>query len=107
MKNRRFSVRTFLVLCLATVSMAGTDVALAQDELSPQGSVFAMLPDSPISLQLHEADLKSVLRSLGKEFKLNLLVHEDVSGVITLGLENIAFRDAFQAIARTRGTPGR
>jgi len=80
-----------------------TNIGLGQNRVTPDESVFAMLPESLISLQLNEADLKSVLRALGKEYRLNLLVHEAVSGLITLGLEDIALRDALQAIARTRG----
>jgi type IV pilus assembly protein PilQ len=81
-----------------------TDVTLGKgEEVIPGESVFAMLPESLVSLQLQEADLKSILRALGKEYKLNLLVHEEIEGQITLGLENIALRDALQAIARNRG----
>jgi len=81
-----------------------TDVTLGKgQDVIPDESVYAMLPESLISLQLHEADLKSILRALGKEYKLNLLVHEEVDGQITLGLENIALRDALHAIARNRG----
>jgi len=89
---------------LAFAMVFWTDVTLGKgEEVSPEESVFAMLPESLISLHLQDADLKSILRALGKEYKLNLLVHEKVDGQITLGLDNIALRDALQAIARNRG----
>jgi len=103
MKPRRLLRTVLLAASLAFVLVTWTEVTQGQVALSQEGSVFAMLPESLISLHLHEADLKSILRALGKEYKLNLLVHEEVDGQITLGLDNIALRDALQAIARNRG----
>jgi len=103
MKLRRLLPTILLAASLSFVLVTWTNVGLGQNNVTPDDSVFAMLPESVVSLQLHEADLKSVLRALGKEYGLNLLVHEEVNGQITLGLENIALRDALQAIARTRG----
>jgi len=104
MELKRILPTIFLAASLAFAVVFWTDVTLGKgEEVIPEESVFAMLPESLISLQLHEADLKSILRALGKEYKLNLLVHEEVDGQITLGLENIALRDALQAIARNRG----
>jgi len=77
---RKLLCAVLLCASLAIALVLWTDIAPGQNEASPQESVFAMLPESLISLQLHEADLKSVLRALGKEYKLNLLVHEDGSG---------------------------
>jgi len=103
MELRKLLRTVLLAASLAFVLVLWTNVGLGQNNVTPDESVFAMLPESLISLQLNEADLKSVLRALGKEYRLNLLVHEEVNGLITLGLENIALRDALQAIARTRG----
>ena len=103
MELRKLLRTVLLAASLAFVLVTWTKVAPGQNKVTPDESVFAMLPESLISLQLNEADLKSVLRALGKEYRLNLLVHEEVKGLITLGLEDIALRDALQAIARTRG----
>jgi type IV pilus assembly protein PilQ len=104
MKPRKLFPAILLTASLVFALVFWTDVTLGKgEEVIPDESVFAMLPESLVSLQLHEADLKSILRALGKEYKLNLLVHEKIEGQITLGLENIALRDALQAIARNRG----
>jgi type IV pilus assembly protein PilQ len=66
-------------------------------------AVIAGLPVAPISVELREAELKSFLRALGQEFKLNLLVHEDVKGQISVSLQNVPLRQAFEGIARANG----
>jgi type IV pilus assembly protein PilQ len=66
-------------------------------------AVIASLPEAPITLDLREADLPSLLRTLGQQFKLNFLVHEDVKGQITISLQNVPLRDALQGIARANG----
>lgn len=66
-------------------------------------SAIAALPLAPISLELRDAEIKSLLRTLGQQFKLNLLVHEDVKGQITVSLQNVPFREVVQGIARANG----
>jgi type IV pilus assembly protein PilQ len=66
-------------------------------------AVIASLPEAPITLDLREADLPSLLRTLGQQFKLNFLVHEDVKGQITISLQNVPLRDALQGMARANG----
>jgi len=66
----------------------------------------------PVSLELRDADLKTILRTLGQQFDLNLLVHEGVKGQVTVSFRNVPLRDVFEALASTGGlaivpAPGR
>ncbi|MBI4529741.1 MAG: type IV pilus secretin PilQ [Deltaproteobacteria bacterium] len=74
-----------------------------QPAQSLEESAIARVPDTPISLDLRDADIKPLLRALGEQSKLNLLVHEDVKGQITLTLRNVPLREALQGIARANG----
>lgn len=71
--------------------------------VAPEASVIAALPADPLTLDLRDADLKSFLRALGKEFRLNLLVHDDVKGQLTISLEKVPFRDFIEGVTRAHG----
>jgi type IV pilus assembly protein PilQ len=58
-----------------------------------------LLPTTPISLELRDAEIKDVLRTLGQQFHLNLLVQEDTKGLVTVSMRNVPLRDALQTLA--------
>ena len=58
-----------------------------------------LIPTTPVSLELRDAEVKDVLRTLGQQFQLNLLVHEDSKGLVTVSMRNVPLRDALQTIA--------
>ena len=58
-----------------------------------------LIPTTPVSLELRDAEVKDVLRTLGQQFHLNLLVHEESKGLVTVSLRNVPLGDALQTIA--------
>src|SRR3990172_2802872 len=56
------------------------------------GSLFTM--------EFRDADLKDVLRALGQENNLNIIIGEDVSGKLTLSFQKVPLQEAFQAILK-------
>ncbi|MFQ5944939.1 MAG: secretin N-terminal domain-containing protein [Anaerolineae bacterium] len=56
------------------------------------------LPPERISLRFREEDIKTTLRTLGRQYRVNLLVTDEVTGTVTLDFFEIPVRDAFQAI---------
>ncbi len=94
---------SFVVFFLASVPIASVAEEPQTSAPGVQESVLAALPVAPISLDLRDAELKPLLRALGQQFKLNLLVNEDVKGQITLSLKDVPFREALQAITRANG----
>jgi type IV pilus assembly protein PilQ len=58
-----------------------------------------LIPTTPVSLELRDAEVKDVLRTLGQQFHLNLLVHEESKGLVTVSMRNVPLRDALQTIA--------
>jgi len=88
--------------------MIAAQVCQAADVLAdvPAGRTVAglddmtrnLLPTTPVSLELRDAEIKDVLRTLGQQFHLNLLVHEESKALVTLSLTNVPLRNAFEAL---------
>lgn len=55
------------------------------------------------SFDFEEADIKDVLYALGLKKNLNIMIDEDVTGSITISLNNISFEDALDTILKIKG----
>ena len=58
----------------------------------------SLIPTTPVSLELRDAEIKDVLRTLGQQFHLNLLVHEESKALVTLSLKDVPLRNALEAL---------
>lgn len=56
---------------------------------------------APVDLKLKDADLKLVLRAFGNISGLDVEVPDDLSGKVTIQLENVAARKALDALCET------
>lgn len=56
-----------------------------------------------ISLELHNAELHSVLRLFAEVGRFNLVTSEDVSGKVTLRLRNVPWDEAFRVVVASKG----
>ena len=54
----------------------------------------------PISLEMKDADIKDVLRTFSKITGLNIVIDPDVSGSVTVQLENVPWDQALDIILR-------
>lgn len=54
-------------------------------------------------LEFREVDIKDVLRQLSKQYKLNIVFSESVSGLITVQLNNVTIEEALDAIITING----
>jgi len=57
----------------------------------------------PISLELRDVELRDVLRALGQEHGINIIVDEKIAGKITVSIRNIPLWDAIDSILRGKG----
>ncbi len=55
---------------------------------------------SLLSMEFRDADLKDVLRALGQENQLNIIVGEGVTGKVTLSFREVVFKEALEAILK-------
>jgi type II secretory pathway component HofQ len=58
---------------------------------------------APISLDLVNADIHGVLRLFGQFAKLNIVAGDDVSGTITIQLNEVPWDQAFQMVLLSKG----
>ncbi len=73
------------------------DEAIAQ----PDFSGFEVPKAAPrFSLEFKNAELKDILRILGQEHRVNIVISDDISGKLTLNLREVTFEEAFETILR-------
>lgn len=54
------------------------------------------------SMQFHDADVKEVLRAIGREGDLNIIVQDDVRGKVSLSFKNVTLEEALDAIVKSQ-----
>jgi type IV pilus assembly protein PilQ len=73
-------------------SLAGTTTEVQTEERRFTGE--------PISMELKDSDIKDVLRSFAKITGLNIVVDPDVSGSVTVNLENVPWDQCLDIVLR-------
>jgi type IV pilus assembly protein PilQ len=86
-----------VVLCVALCCVAGRSIARAAE------SAGQTLPPRRFSLEFRDADIKDVLRLLGQENDLNILVGDDVTGKVTVSFKEVTLPQALDAILESFG----
>jgi type IV pilus assembly protein PilQ len=61
------------------------------------------LSRKPITFDFEEADVRDILRILSMKSGINIIYGSDVSGTLTLHLENVPFDQAFETILSLKG----
>lgn len=72
-----------------------------KNEVAPL--VKGALSKKPISLDFEDADIRDVLRVLSLKSGVNIIYGTDVTGPVTLRLDNVPFDKAFETILSLRG----
>src|SRR5215472_17749181 len=86
----RFGLRSIFVL--SVVLFAATS-AVAQSELC-----LARLPMDRVTLNLRDANVQTTLRLLAQQYRINMVVTDEVKGAVTLDFFKVPAREVFQAI---------
>ena len=84
-----------LVMLLSPLSVKRT----FSDDQTP----VLQLPQERCSMRFVDAEVKDVLRLLAKEYKLNLIISENVGGVITVDFDQVLLEDIFFSVLKTAG----
>lgn len=94
MKRERIEI--WRVLMTAALILMGLDIAVADAERS-----LSLRRSGPrFSMEFRDADLKDVLRALGQENNLNIIVGEEIDGKLTLSFQEVTLHEALEAILR-------
>ena len=92
MRFRTQMLRALSGLALALLLTAGRAAA------QPQDACASRLPAERVTLNLRDASVPTALRLLAQQYKVNMLVTEDVRGQVTLDFFRVPAHDVFQAI---------
>jgi len=92
MRSRAQMLRALSGLALVLFLPAGPVAA------QPQDACASRLPAERVTLNLREASVPTALRLLAQQYKVNMLVTEDVRGQVTLDFFRVPAHDVFQAI---------
>lgn len=57
----------------------------------------------PVSIELRDVEMRDVLRALGQEHGINIIVDDKVTGKITVSLRNVPLWDAIDSILKGKG----
>jgi type IV pilus assembly protein PilQ len=79
------------------VMLAGAGSSPAQPEAMPQ-ACLERLPSERISLNLRDANVQTTLRLLAQQYKVNMLVTDEVTQRVTLDFFQVPAREVFRAI---------
>ena len=61
------------------------------------------LPTQPVSLKMHQADVKAVIRALARAFGQNVLVKNEIKGEVTIDFRDVPWNQAFNSLLRMQG----
>jgi type II secretory pathway component HofQ len=91
----------------AALPLLWIGTAYTQTAAPPPGSrsldCYERLPTDPVNLSLRDASTQSTLRLLAQNYKVNMVVTDDVTGTVTLDFYRAPVRDVFQGILDANG----
>jgi len=82
---------------LALLVALGAGQAAAQQPQS-QESCYARVPTERVTLNLRDANIATTLRLLAQQYRVNMVVTDEVKGTATLDFFKVPAREVFQAI---------
>ena len=70
---------------------------------SAQTACYARLPAEPVTLGLRDANVQTTLRLLAQQYRVNMLVTDDVTARVTVDFFQVPVRDVVQSIIDSTG----
>jgi type II secretory pathway component HofQ len=98
---------TRVVAAAAALPLFWVGTAYPQSGSTPPGTrsldCYERLPTDPVNLALRDASTQSTLRLLAQNYRVNMVVTDDVAGTVTLDFYRAPVRDVFQGILDANG----
>ncbi|WP_319409865.1 type IV pilus secretin PilQ [uncultured Desulfosarcina sp.] len=61
------------------------------------------LPDKPVTLKIHQADISVLLRALARSVGISIIINNSVKGVTSLNAVKIPWNQVFEGLLKTHG----
>lgn len=87
---------------LATASPAWAESAQAPAQMTPVQATLAVNPDPLISMDLRNADVRTVLRYLARRGNLSLVLDDSVKGTLSLDIRNMPLDQVFTVVMKAQ-----
>jgi len=95
---------TRVVTAVAALPLLWIGTASAQPVTTARSlDCYERLPTDPVNLSLRDASTQSTLRLLAQNYRVNMVVTDDVTGTVTLDFYRAPVRDVFQGILDANG----
>jgi type II secretory pathway component HofQ len=98
---------TRVVAAVAALPLFWIGTAYPQSGSTPPSTrsldCYERLPTDPVNLALRDASTQSTLRLLAQNYRVNMVVTDDVTGTVTLDFYRAPVRDVFQGILDANG----
>src|SRR6266540_4751590 len=88
----RMRMRSMLAVAVLLFAVGGAAAQL------PESPCIARLPTDRVTLNLREANIQTTLRLLAQQYRVNMVVTEEVKGTVTLDFFRVPAREVFQAV---------
>lgn len=104
-RNRK---RDGMALALMAVLILGSwtlvrEKLLANPTIEKADALSAFFPDDTCTLDFRDAEVKNILRALAAAYSVNILVMENVSGVVTASFRDVQVKDVFITVLKSAG----
>lgn len=102
-QNLKFKIQSLKIFSLCTTRYTLYAILLFFTIHYPLSTAYAEDKGPLVSIELRDVDLSDVLRALGQEHGINIIVDEKVTGRVTVSLRNIPLWDAIDSILKGKG----
>src|SRR6266540_2039389 len=97
-----------VVAVVAALPLLWIGTAYSQSGTTPPTTArsldcYERMPTDPVNLSLRDASTQSTLRLLAQNYRVNMVVTDDVTGTVTLDFYRAPVRDVFQGILDANG----
>lgn len=102
-QNAKFKMQSLKIFSLCTTRYTLYAILLLFTIHYPLSAAYAEDKGPLVSIELRDVDLSDVLRALGQEHGINIIVDEKVTGKVTVSLRNVPLWDAIDSILKGKG----
>ena len=68
-----------------------------------ENRIVKSLPDKPVTLKIHQADIAVLLRALARSVGISIIINNSVKGVTSLNADKLPWNQVFEGILKTHG----
>jgi type IV pilus assembly protein PilQ len=68
-----------------------------------ENQIAKPLPDKPVTLKIHQADISVLLRALARSVGISIIINDSVKGITSINVAKLPWNQVFEGILKTHG----